>query len=89
MITNRVALTYEDLSEPQLDELEAANLRYLGFLGLRGSLDEQAESDRVAYGHLLTFSASGEGCVSEGHELEFLIAVTGFPREVCQAYLSE
>lgn len=82
-------LNYEHLSDAQLDQPEAANLRYRAFLGHCAELDAQAESDRVAYGHLLTLSPSGEGCMSDEKSVEFLMAVTGFPREVCAAYSNE
>ncbi|KVO13617.1 hypothetical protein WJ74_12875 [Burkholderia ubonensis] len=86
MTTDQTQLAYEDLSKTQVDQLQAANLRYHGFLGHCGKIDTQAESDRVAYGHLLTLSPSGEGCVSDEKSVEFLMAVTGLPREVCAAY---
>lgn len=79
-------LTYEDLSDAQIDQLQAANARYHRFLGHSGKLDAQAELDRVAYEHLLTLSPSGEGCVSDEKSVEFLMAVTGLPREICAAY---
>jgi hypothetical protein len=81
-----MTLTYDSLSDIQLDQLQAANLRYHNFLGHGGKLDVQAESDRLAYAHLLTVSPSGEGRVSDESAVEFLMAVTGLPREVCIAY---
>ncbi|HDR8964626.1 hypothetical protein [Burkholderia vietnamiensis] len=82
----KTVLNYEDLSDAQLDQLQAANLRYHGFLAHRGELDAQARSDRAAYPHLLTRSQSGEGCVSDEKAVEFLMEVTGLPHEVCVAY---
>lgn len=79
-------LTYDDLSDSQLDLLQAANLRYHNFLGHGGALDEQALQDRAMYPHLLTFSPAGEGCVSDEKSIEFLMAVTGLPREFCVVY---
>ena len=79
-------LTYEDLTDSQLDLLQAANLRYHNFLGHAGDLDEQARQDRAMYPHLFTTSPSGNGCVSDEKSVEFLMAVTGLPREVCAVY---
>ncbi len=89
MTTDRNQLAYENLSDAQLEQLEAANLRYHRFLGHCGDLDAQADSDRVAYRHLLTLSPLGEGCLSDEKSVEFLMAVTGLPREVCAAYANE
>lgn len=77
---------YEDLTDSQLDLLQAANLRYHNFLGHGGVLDEQAQRDRAMYPHLLTVSPAGTGCVSDEKSVEFLMATTGLPRDVCAVY---
>jgi len=77
---------YEDLTDLQLDLLQAANLRYHNFLGHGGALDEQAQRDRAMYPHLLTVSSAGNGCVSDEKAVEFLMAATGLPRDVCAVY---
>ena len=81
-------LTYDDLTEKQLDVLQAANQRYMNFLAFDGEayLDEQARPDRAAYPHLLTKSPAGNPCVSDEKSVDFLVAVTGQPREVCFVY---
>lgn len=79
-------ITYDDLTDSQLELLEAANLRYHNFLGHCGALNEQARQDRETYPHLLTLRPSGEGRLSEEKSVEFLMAVTGLPHEVCAAY---
>ncbi|WP_175977501.1 hypothetical protein [Burkholderia sp. BCC1047] len=81
---------YEDIPDNQLDILVEAEYRHYRFLGLSkpdGQIEAaQVDADRIAYPHLWTRKATGAGYVNDEKKVEFLIAVTGLPREIYQAW---
>ena len=68
--------------------LAAAHERYMYFTGVytdRPTVDHIAE-DRAAFAHLLMFAADGRPSLSDERCAEFMAAVTGLPRDWCDAW---
>ncbi|KVN48414.1 hypothetical protein [Burkholderia ubonensis] len=81
---------YEDIPNKELEVLVEAGFRHYRFLGLskpNGQIEaDQVNADRIAYPHLWTRKATGTGYVDDEKTVEFLVAVTGLRREICQAW---
>lgn len=76
------------IPEHQRDALAAAHERYMYFTGVytdRPAVDHIAE-DRSAFPHLLKFTAGGRPSLSDERCAEFMAAVTGLPRDWCEAW---
>ncbi len=90
------AVNYEEaeallsrLSLDQRNTLEEAHWRYMCFAGVTSideASDKQADEDRVTYAHLLESTDDMLPRVSDVRIADFMVAVSGLPREWCQAW---
>lgn len=71
--------------------LAAAHDRYMYFAGVYTDRNpefsvEQIAEDRTRFAHLLKFTDDGRPALSDERCAEFMVAVTGLPREWCLAW---
>lgn len=76
------------LTQEQRAMLEKAQWRYLAFSHamLEAEHDEQAKEDRKAFPEFLEFNTDGLPTVSGKNAADFMAAVTGMPRNWCEAW---
>lgn len=80
--------TLAGATKDQRDALENAHWRYMAFAGLISDdeYQKQAEEDRARYPHLLKFTPDGTPVISDQRTADFMVAVTGLPRDWCLAW---
>jgi hypothetical protein len=74
-----------------LDErsrLEEAHERYMYFTGVHTDrpMVDHVEQDRAAFPHLLEFTSEGLPNLSDERCADFMVAITGLPRDWCLAW---
>ena len=80
--------TLATLTQDQLDTLENAHWRYMAFAGvvLHSDYVAQAIDDQKTFPDLLKFDANGKPVTSDQRAADFMVAVTGMPRDWCLAW---
>ncbi len=89
METSKAMKVVKSLTHAQREELESMHYRYMCFAGITTSdadSEKQAEADREKYGHLLKFTEDGTPILSDKQAAEFMSAVSGLAKEVCEAW---
>lgn len=76
------------LSIRDQEVLRDAHSRYMHFTGVfSGDVsDQQIALDREAFPHLLKWDSEGRPSVSDERCADFMVALTGLPRETCLAW---
>jgi hypothetical protein len=76
------------LSSSERAALSDAHLRYMHFTGVYTSDISNAviAQDRATYPHLLKFDEAGRPSLSDQRCADFMVALTGLPREWCFAW---
>lgn len=76
------------LTASDRDTLSDAHLRYMHFTGVyTGDIsDAVIEQDRAAFPHLLKWDDAGRPSLSDQRCADFMVGLTGLPREWCLAW---